>query len=89
MDQAAKIEVVQVDQNWQPKDWDTHLSKATWLINIRGSTNWAGPAQSKPQHSSEGDKVPVVHMWNVLGKTVWVNPTSGKGKPVHGTAFSQ
>lgn len=29
------------------KDWDTHLAKATWLINIRESANWAGPAQLK------------------------------------------
>jgi len=50
------------------KNWDTHLAKATWLVNTRGSTNWAGPAQSKPQRPVEGDKVPVVHMSNILKK---------------------
>jgi len=42
------------------KNWDTHLAKATWLLNTRGSTNRAGPAQSKPQRPVEGDKVLVV-----------------------------
>jgi len=71
------------------KNWDTYLAKATWLVNTRGSTNRPGPAQSKPQRPVEGDKVPVVHMRNMLGKTVWVNPASGKGKPVRGIAFAQ
>jgi len=71
------------------KNWDTHLAKATWLVNTRGSTNRAGPAQSKRQRPVEGDEVPVVHMRNILGKTVWVNPASGKGKPVRGIAFAQ
>jgi len=71
------------------KNWDTHLAKATWLLNTRGSTNQAGPAQSKHQRPVEGDKVPVVHMRNMLGKTVWVSPASGKGKPIRGIAFAQ
>jgi len=29
------------------KRWDTHLAKATVLVNTRGSINPAGPAQSK------------------------------------------
>ena len=62
------------------KNWDSHLAKATWLVNTRGSTNRAGPAQSKPQCPVEGDKVPIVHIWNVLGKTVWISPASGKCK---------
>ena len=28
-------------------------------------------------------------MWNMLGKTVWVSPASGNGKPTHGIAFAQ
>jgi len=71
------------------KNWDTHWAKATWLVNTRGSTNRAGPAQSKPQRPLEGDKVPVVDMRNMLGKTVWVSPASGKGKPIHRTAFAE
>jgi len=71
------------------KNWETHLSKTTWLVNTRGSTSPAGPAQSKPQHPVKGDNVPVVHMWNMLGKTVWVSPASGKGKPVRGIGFAQ
>jgi len=66
------------------KNWDTHLAKVTWLVNTRRSTNRAGPAQSKPQRPVEGDKVPVAHMRNMLGKTVWVSPASGKGKLIHG-----
>jgi len=71
------------------RNWDTDLAKASWFVNTRGSTNQAGPAQSKPQHPIEGDKVPVLHMRNMLGKTVWVSPASGKGKPVRGIAFAQ
>jgi len=59
------------------------------LVNTRVSTNRAGPAQSKPQHPVEGHKVPVVHMRNMLGKTVWVSPASGKSKLVCGIAFAQ
>ncbi|GAB0188949.1 hypothetical protein GRJ2_001360200 [Grus japonensis] len=71
------------------KHWDTHLAKATWLVNTRGSANRAGPAQSKLPHPVEGDKVPVVRMKNMLGKTVWVISASGKGKPICGIAFAQ
>ena len=49
----------------------------------------AGCAQSKLLCTVEGDKVPVVHINYKLGKTVWVTPTSGKGKPICGTAFDQ
>jgi len=71
------------------KNWDTQLTKATWLVNTRGSTNRACPAHSKPQRPVEGDKVPVVHTRNMLAKTVWVSPASGKAKPVRGIAFAQ
>ena len=71
------------------KHWDTHLPKATWIVNTRGSANRAGPAQSELLHTVEGDKVPVVHIKNLLGKTVWVIPASGKGKPTRGIAFAQ
>ncbi|KAK4805326.1 hypothetical protein QYF61_018189 [Mycteria americana] len=40
------------------KHWDTHLAKATWLVNTRGSANRAGPAQSKLLCTVEGDKIP-------------------------------
>ncbi|RMB89291.1 hypothetical protein DUI87_34342 [Hirundo rustica rustica] len=43
------------------KNWEQHLAKATWLVNTRGSTNRAGPAQAEPLHTIDGDKVPVVH----------------------------
>jgi len=59
------------------------------MVNTRGSTNRADPAQSKPQRPVEGDKVPVVHMRNMLGETVWVSPASVKCKPVCGIAFAQ
>ena len=69
--------------------WDTHLAKATWLVNTRGSARRAGPAQSEPLCAVEGDGVPVVHIKNMLGKTVWVLRASGKGKPTCGIAFAQ
>ena len=68
------------------KHWDAHLAKATWLFNTRVSVNRAGPAQSEPLCTVEGDKVPVVHVKNMLGKTVWVIPASNKGKPIRGCA---
>ncbi|KAM6374676.1 uncharacterized protein FN964_001135 [Alca torda] len=71
------------------KNWDKHLAQATWLVNTRGSINRAGPAQSDLLHNIEGDKVPVVHERNMLGKAVWVSPTAGKGKPIRGTFFAQ
>jgi len=71
------------------KSWGTHLAKATWLFNTRGSTNRGRPAQSEPQHSAGGNEVPVVHMQNMLGKMVSVSPASGKGKAVRGIAFAQ
>ncbi|RMC18082.1 hypothetical protein DUI87_04961 [Hirundo rustica rustica] len=50
------------------KNWENNLAKATWLVNTRGSTNRAGPAQSEPLGTRDGDKVPVVHMRGMLGK---------------------
>ncbi|RMC18194.1 hypothetical protein DUI87_05075 [Hirundo rustica rustica] len=44
------------------KNWEQHLAKATWLVNTRGSTNRAGPAQSESLHIVDGEKVPVVHL---------------------------
>ncbi|RMC09016.1 hypothetical protein DUI87_14015 [Hirundo rustica rustica] len=44
------------------KNWEQHLAKATWLVNTRGSTNRAGPAQSESLHTVDGEKVPVVHI---------------------------
>lgn len=52
------------------KDCDTHLAKAAWLVNNRGSANWTGPAQSKLLCTVEGDKVPVVHIKIMLGKSL-------------------
>ncbi|KAK4830512.1 hypothetical protein QYF61_011454 [Mycteria americana] len=71
------------------KHWDTHLAKATWFVNTRGSVSRAGPAQSKLLCTVEGDKVTLVHMKNMLGNTVWVTPALGKGKSIHGIAFAQ
>ena len=71
------------------KHWDTHLAKATWLVNTRGSANRAGPAQSEPLRTVEGDRVPVLHEKSMMGKTVWVLPASGKGKPIRGIAFAR
>ncbi|KAM9591484.1 uncharacterized protein ACIBXB_006281 [Morphnus guianensis] len=71
------------------KHWDTHLTKATWLVNTRGSANRAGPAQPRLPHTVEGDKVPVVRMRSMLGKTVWVSPPSSRDKPIQGVVFAQ
>ncbi|RMC21713.1 hypothetical protein DUI87_02581 [Hirundo rustica rustica] len=71
------------------KNWELNLAKATWMVNTRGSINRAGPAQSEPLHTVDGDKVPVVHVKGILGKTVWINPTSSKGRPIRGIVFAQ
>ena len=71
------------------KHWEKHLAEATWLVNARGSINRDGPTQLSSLHAVEGDKVPVVHGKNMLGKAVWVFPASGKGKTLHGTVFAQ
>lgn len=42
------------------KHADLHLAKAISLVNTRGSTNQAGPAQSKLLRTVAGDEVPVV-----------------------------
>ena len=56
------------------KHWDINLAEATWLVNTRGSANWPGPVQTKPLPTAEGDKVPILHIRNWLGKTAWVTP---------------
>lgn len=60
------------------KHWDLHFVEAIWLVHTRGSSNRAPPVQLKLPHTVEGDKVPVVHMRNMLGKTVCLSPTSSK-----------
>ena len=65
------------------------MAEATWLVNTRGSINRGGPTQSSSLHTVEGDKVPVVHVKNMLGKAVWVIPASEKDKPLRGTVFAQ
>ncbi|RMC16855.1 hypothetical protein DUI87_06108 [Hirundo rustica rustica] len=50
------------------KNWEQHLAKATWLVNTRGSTNRAGPAQSESLHTVDGEKVPVVHHQEIQTK---------------------
>uniref|UniRef100_A0A8C3ETQ1 ribonuclease H n=1 Tax=Corvus moneduloides TaxID=1196302 RepID=A0A8C3ETQ1_CORMO len=71
------------------KNWEVNLAKATWIVNTRGSINRAGPAESEPLHTVDGDRVPAVHLRGILGKTVWINPTSGKDKPIRGIVFAQ
>ena len=71
------------------KNWDKYLAQATQSVNTRGSINRAGPAQSDLLHTVEGDKVPVVHESNMLGKTVWVIPAMGKDKPIRGIVFAR
>ena len=66
------------------KHWDAHLAKAPWLVNTRGPANRGGPAQSELLHTVQGDKFPVAHIKNTLGKTVWVTPASGKAGPSMG-----
>ena len=66
-----------------------HLAKATWLVNTRGSAKQAGPAQSNLLRTVDGDKAPVGHIRNMLGKGVWVTPALGKGKPMRRITFAQ
>jgi len=54
-----------------------------------GSISRAGSAQSDLLHTEEGDKVPATHERNMLGKTVWLIPALGKGKPICGIVFAQ
>jgi len=69
------------------KHWEKHLAEATWLVNTWGSISRDGPAITL--HSVKGDKVPVVHVKNMLGKAGWVCPASGKDKPLCGTFFAK
>ena len=71
------------------KQWDTHLAIATLLINIWRFASQAGPAQGNLLHTVEEENVPVAHIKNMLGKTVWVIPALGKDKPIRGIAFAQ
>lgn len=64
------------------------FSKATWLVNTRESGNRPGPAQTKSLHTVGGDKVPA-HTGKWLGKSVWISPSTGKGKPIRGIIFAQ
>ena len=71
------------------RHWNMHLAKATWLVNTRGSAKQAGSAQSNLLHIVYGNKVPVVCSKNMMGKTVWVSPALGNGKPMRGINFAQ
>ncbi|RMC19666.1 hypothetical protein DUI87_03229 [Hirundo rustica rustica] len=71
------------------KNWEVNLAKATWMVNTRSSISRASPAQSEPLHTVDEDKVPVIRVKGILGKTVCINPTSGKGKPICGIVFAQ
>lgn len=44
------------------KHWDTHLGKATSLVNSRASANPAGPAQTKLLCTVEGSRIAVLHI---------------------------
>lgn len=66
------------------KGWDTHLAKATWFICTRGSDNQAGQAKSEFLCNVKGDKIPVVHIKNMLEETVCIIPASGKSKHICG-----
>lgn len=65
------------------------FSKGHLVTNSQNSINQADPAQSEPLHMVEGDKVPVVHIRGMLGQIVWINPTSGNGKSIHGIVIAQ
>ncbi|RMC20938.1 hypothetical protein DUI87_01791 [Hirundo rustica rustica] len=71
------------------KNWENNLAKATWLVNTRGFHQSSRPAQSEPLGTRDGDKVPVVHMRGMLGKTVWINSASSKDNPAPGVVFAQ
>lgn len=47
------------------KHWNPHLQRPPGLVNTRGFTNRAGPAQCKPPRTVEGDEVSVVHLRNI------------------------
>jgi len=70
------------------KHWDTPLAKATWLVNIRGSTNPAGPAQSQTVTYCRREYSPCSAHEEYVGKTVRVTPVC-KGKPIHGITSAQ
>lgn len=59
------------------------------LVNSRGCVDQSGPAQSQLRLTAEGNKVPVVHIKNILGKIVWVIPVSAKGKTIIEAGFAQ
>ena len=69
------------------KHWKKHFTEATWLDSTRGSINRDGPASYL--HTVKGDKVPTVHVKDMLGKAIWFFPASGKGKTLRGTIFAQ
>lgn len=70
---------------WKP--WGVNLAEATWLVNPRGSANHPGPAQTKRQHTMEGDKI--LHMGKWPGKSVWISPHTRQGKLICGIVFAQ
>lgn len=70
------------------KLWHLHLAKATRLVNTRGPINWTGPVINwTGLCAADGDKMHMMHVRAMLGKTVWINPASSKGKPSRGIVF--
>jgi len=49
----------------------------------------ASSAQSRLPHPVAGDKVPAVHLKNMLGQPGLVSHATGKGQPSCGIAFAQ
>lgn len=71
------------------KHWDTHLAKGTSLVNTRAFASQAGLAQTRLLCTAERDRIPEVHIKNMLRKTIWGVFALVKGKPVHGIASVQ
>lgn len=53
------------------KYWNANLAKASLLINVRWPATWAGPPNKHSCTIEEG-KVPVGHIKNMLGTSLWV-----------------
>lgn len=71
------------------KQCNANLAEATWILNTRGTPNHPAPPKTSPLQIFGGDKVPVLHIGNWLGKPVWISPPMGKGKRIHGIVFPQ
>lgn len=71
------------------KHWDAHWQRPPGESALEDLPSGQIKNQKIKIFTVEGNKVPVVHMKNVLQKTFWIISALGKGKLICSIVFAQ